>query len=741
MSRGLIRPDTLCAWKGPSLLVVNTRGECGPDTRLSGYYFREARFLATCALKIDGEPPWLCEAAAVDPDLLQFSYTFPEVARYGGGGSGQSGDDEPRNERGLPQRALNITLSYHVAIASLEIRTSIVNASKDVLEFEAGWQLDADFADIQEAQGGDRQQRARVDVHQTGNELAFTYTHDRLPYRAAIALPQGAVWNLASRRASIRVRLEPQEGVEFAMTLQPSDAEGVPTAKDVAARDRFIQDWRSRMTTMTSPRSRVFEAVLRANIRDISSFPLLEGPQDEWLAMQAGIPLYPAFFGRDAVTAGWQISLLDHGASLDAALSKLGRHQSARIDDWHDEEPGRIPYQMRRGPLAILDVNPYSAYYADYASPLMFVISLANLFAWTGDRQRLRRHWDAARRILDWAREYGDMDGDGYLEYQTRSSKGTKNQGWKDSGDAVIYADGSPVPTPTATCELQGYWYAAQQLMGILSGFEGRSADARAYLEAASDLKARFNRDWWHDGDDFFALALDPDKRLVRAASSNVGHCLAAGIIDREHIPPTVGRLFAPDMYSGWGVRTLSSEHAYYNPISYHRGTVWAVEQATILFGLRRYGYDARMHDLAGALFDLAQLYPDYRIPECVGGYPRGESRTPSAYPQANAPQLWNATAFPLAVQCLLGMLPLAHVELLLIDPVLPAWLPELIVRGLRVGQATVTLRAWRNDDGRTEFEVLHKQGTLRIIRQPPPESLTAGIGDRLHAIVDTVMQ
>lgn len=353
VSRALIRPDLLYGWKGPSLLIVNTRGECDPSQGLSGYYFREARFLSTCRLEIDGQRPWLCEAASLDPDLLQFAYTF---------------------------------------------------------------------------------------------------------------------------------------------------------------------------------------------------------------------------------------------------------------DDWRDEEPGRIPYQMRRGPLAILSLNPYSAYYADFASPLMFVISLANLYAWTGDTTRLRRYWDTARRILDWAREHGDRDADGYLEYLTRSTKGTKNQGWKDSGDAVIYGDGSPVPPPIATCELQGYWYAAQQLMGFLSWMNCRTADAQAYLEAASDLKARFNRDWWHDEDEFFALAMDPDKRLVRAASSNVGHCLASGIIDANHIPPVVGRLFAPDMFSGWGIRTLSAEHGYYNPVSYHRGTVWAVEQATILFGLRRFGFDARARSGACAVRSRAAV-------------------------------------------------------------------------------------------------------------------------------------
>jgi glycogen debranching enzyme len=737
--RALIRPDTFSAWTGPSLLVVTTRGECGPDLPLSGYYFREARFLSACRLEIDGQRLWLCEATSVDPDLLQFSYTFPEVARYGGGGSGQSGDDEPRNERGLPQRGLNVQLSYRVRIAALDVSASIVNVSKEKLEFELGWHLDADFADIQEAQEGVRKQHAGIRIHRGDRSLVFEYRHTRLPYRTTIDLPPDGGWHAAARRLATRVRLDPQDSFDVVLTVQPADAEGVPSADEIAKRESLVKEWRARSTMICVPGNRQAEAVLHSNIRDSTSFPLLDGPREEWLAMQAGVPLYPAFFGRDAVTAGWQIASIDRGESLQAALTKLARLQSSRVDDWHDEEPGRIPYQMRRGPLAILDINPYSAYYADFASPLMFVISLANLYAWTGDVRHLRQYGDTARRILDWAREFGDRDKDGYLEYLTRSKGGTKNQGWKDSGDAVIYEDGSPVPPPIATCELQGYWYVAQQLMGILSWMDGRPGDARAYLQAASELKSRFNRDWWHEEDEFFALAMDPDKRLVRAPSSNVGHCLASGIIDSDHVPPVVGRLFAPDMFSGWGIRTLSTAHAYYNPVSYHRGTVWAVEQATILFGLRRFGFDARAHDLARGLFDLAQLYPDYRIPECVGGYSRSERRTPGAYPQANAPQLWNATAFPLVVQSLLGLLPLAQYEMLMIDPALPAWLPEVIVRGLRVGPATVTLRCWRNERGRTEFEVVSKQGTLKIVRQPPPESLTAGIGDRVHGMVETV--
>ena len=280
---------------------------------------------------------------------------------------------------------------------------------------------------------------------------------------------------------------------------------------------------------------------------------------------------------------------------------------------------------------------------------------------------------------------------------------------------------------------------AAQQLMGVLCWMTGARADARAWFSAAADLKERFNRDWWLEDSEFVALALDPGKSPVRAATSNVGHCLATGIIDAEHVPAVVGRLFAPDMFSGWGIRTLSADHRYYNPLSYHRGTVWAVEQATTIFGLRRFGFTARANDLARALFDLAALYPEHRIPECVGGYPRATHRAPGAYPQANAPQLWNATAFPLTVQTLAGIVPLAPYDTLIVDPALPDWLPELVFQNLRVGGATATLRFWRDACGQSKFQVLHKRGTLHVVRQPPPESLSADLWQRLHGVMESV--
>ena len=739
MAIALIRPDLLYAWKGPALLIVNTRGECGPDQSLSGFYFREARFLSNLRLELNGERPWLCEAASLDPESLSLNFVHPEIAAPGGGGTGQSGDEEATDARGLPERSLDVRLSFHVGIAALTVVLVIANRARRSVPCEVAWNLGADFADIQEAQSGRREQEARVESSAHDDHLEFAYQHPDLPFRTHVRHDRR--WTVRGERLVANLELQPQHTEELRLQIVPLSGRDDLAKDDANVRDAVLREWHASFARVEVPGNRVIEEVLTRNVRDIAAFPLLDGPRDEWLAMQAGMPVYPAFFGRDALTAGWQAGYIDRGDALAAALTKLGRLQSDRVDDWQDEEPGRIPYQIRRGPLALLNLNPYSAYYADYASPLMFVISLANLWAWSGERQHVERHWDTARRILDWTREYGDLDGDGYLEYQTRSSKGTKNQGWKDSGDAIIYEDGAPVPAPIATCELQGYWYIAQELMALLSWVMDAREDAYAYRKSAAALKDRFNRDWWVDDEQFYALALDPEKRQVRALTSNVGHCLTCGIIERDRLPAVVGRMFAPDLFSGWGIRTLSTNHAYYNPLSYHRGTVWAVEQATIVFGLRRFGFDARALDLAQALFELAQVYPEYRIPECVGGYARGERPVPGAYPRANTPQLWNATAFPLVVQTILGLLPLAATHTLVLDPVLPAWMPELILHDLRIGGAKATLRFWRDESGSSHWEVLHQQGTLHILRQPAPESLSATWSDRAGAVLESLVK
>jgi glycogen debranching enzyme len=744
MSLAQIRPEQRYAWHGAVLLLTNTRGDCDDDLSLSGFYFRETRFLRTLRLLLNGEQPWLCEAAQSAPDMLQFVYVHPEPHSFGGGGSGAAGATTGCDASGIPYRALSIRVQLGVAITAIVVDVTIANHSVSPIELELGWDIGADYADLHEALASKRDQSAPVSAAinsaAQGCTVRYVYGHPRLPFQTCLIATGAGAWSASEGHIGTRLQLGPQESATLTLRVEAHDFETPITDDGARERDLAWRAWYNRLMRIGTPGNAVAEATIAANVRDMASFPLLDGASDEWLAMQAGVPLYPALFGRDALTAGWQAAMMDRAESLDATLAKLGRLQGTTVDDSRDEQPGRIVQQVRTGPLARLGLNPFARYYADYASPLMYVISLAQLYAWTGDRARLARHWDAARRVLDWARDHGDMDGDGYLEYRTLAPQGPSNQGWKDSGNAVLYEDGSSVRDPAGTCELQGYWFAAQQTFAVLCAAMDQRADGEAYWKSAHELRDRFNRDWWMEDAGFFALAMDRDKQLVRSIASNAGQCVTTGIIDDAHLPRVVQRLFAPDLFSGWMVRSLSANHVAYNPLAYHLGSIWAVENATIAFGLRRFGFDDRAIQLAGALFDLARQYPEYRLPECLGGFNRGHSHFPGAYPRSNTPQLWNSSVFPLLVHTLLGLQPVAPFDTLVFDPVLPTWLPEIVLHDLRIGGATATIRFWRDADGDSHGEVLEKRGTLHLVKQPPPESLTAGVGDRFGAFMDRVL-
>ncbi len=304
------------AGKGPSLFVANTRGECGDDQTLSGYYFREARFLRTLRLEIDGDRSWLCEAAAIEPHLLSFHYVYPEVAEYGGGGSGQSGDDTPTNKRGIAQRALAIRLLYVVALRGLTARLTATNHSKRRVVCELAWQVGTDFADIQEAQNGRREQEAPVEAETRTTGLVFQYRHPELRYRSAVIALGDSPWTITASRISTPIDLESQQSLELGLCVDGSAIDGTAIADDPGERDRCLKDWRDGFARMSAPANRTAERIVTTSLRDFGSFPMLEGRSDEWLALQAGVPLYPALFGRDTLTAGWQAAWVDHGQSL-----------------------------------------------------------------------------------------------------------------------------------------------------------------------------------------------------------------------------------------------------------------------------------------------------------------------------------------------------------------------------------------------------------------------------------------
>ena len=732
-----VRPGQTLLWHGPALLVVDPWGNADDADPMSGFYFRETRFLRRLLLEVNGVRPWPCSTGQPSQRELLVGLSYPEVRDPGG--SATPGEWPEVN--GVPWRALDLMLRYRLRFHQVRAELTLTNRSEKAVEVTVEWKVSADYADLLEVPTNPPAlapvEVARHETTADGATLRLRHRHEQLPFETVIHAAGETGWNAVDGRLSTRLTLNPRTPTTVTLLVTAHDVPNVPTDAEVDERERRHAAWRRRVSRVSSPGDNVPVRIVNQALDDLGSLSMLEGESDEWLTPSAGMPRYPGLWGRDAITTAWQASAFDRGDMLDAVLTRLGRLQGSVLDPHRDEEPGRIIHSVRRGPKARLGESPYDRYYGDFASPLLFVIGLAQLYAWTGDRKVLDQHWDTARRVLDWAREYGDRDGDGYLEYCTRSKDGPENQGWKDSGESMLDELGARLTSPVATCEVQGYWFAALQLSAALSAARGQMGDARAFWKEAQDLKTRFNRDWWLEDEHFIGLGMDRDKRLSRSVTSNPGHCLASGIVSDDHVPHLVGRFFRSDLWSGWGVRTLSSGHPSYNPIGYHLGSIWAVENATLALGLRRYGYDARALDVAGAVFDLAGRFDHYRVPESIGGYSRGEWAHPGAYPQANPVQSWNLSAPALLLQVMLGMEPVAPLNLLVVNPMLPSWLPEVILEGLRVGGATATIRFWRESDFTSHAEVLSKSGTLHLLRQQPPESRTATVRDRVTAFVD----
>jgi glycogen debranching enzyme len=476
----------------------------------------------------------------------------------------------------------------------------------------------------------------------------------------------------------------------------------------------------------------------QADLEDLRLADLDRGPHAWTIA--AGVPIYVALFGRDTLTASWQGAMLTPDM-MRGSLQVLADLQGRTTNDWRDETPGRLLHEAHTGPLEVLNVNPRARYYGSVTTSGFFPLVLAQYWHWTADDEFVRSLLPQACAALRWFDEFGDLDGDGFVEYLTRSRHGVKHQGWKDSEDAIVYPDGTPAEPPIATCEEQAFVYVAKVHFAEMLWRLGERRAARRLVRDARRLRRRFNEAFWLPDQQYFAMALDARKHPVASIASNPGHCLAAGIIRREYARATADRLLQPDLFSGWGIRTLSSRHPAYNPFSYHRGSVWPVEQGSIALGFMRYGLHAHLNRLAAAVFDAASLFEHGRLPELFGGQPRDDTRAfPALYPQANSPQAWSASTVVLTLQALLGLYPYAPSKLLFVDPHLPAWLPDLVVRDLRVGDAAVTLRFKRTRTGVTGYRILKKTGEVHVVRQASPWSLTETFRHRARDLVASVL-
>jgi glycogen debranching enzyme len=390
----------------------------------------------------------------------------------------------------------------------------------------------------------------------------------------------------------------------------------------------------------------------------------------------AGLPWFMTMFGRDSIFTSLQA--LPFSPELAATtLRALGSWQGSRLDDFRDEDPGRILHEMRYGEMTAFEERPHSPYYGSVDATPLYVVLLDEYERWSGDRKLVRHLEREARAALNWIDEYADLMGNGYIWYQRRNEQtGLENQCWKDSWDSISYRDGRLPGFPRATCELQGYAYDAKMRGARLARDVWKDAAFAERLEAeAADLKRRFNRDFWVERDEYFALAVDTEGNHVDALTSNIGHLLWSGIVDKTKAKAVAKHLMGPRLFSGWGVRTLAEGEGRYNPIGYHVGTVWPFDNSFVAWGLRRYGFKDEAAFLAAGLLDAAELF-NGRLPEAFGGYDRELTKYPVQYPTACSPQAWSTGAPLLLLRTMLGLEPVG--EHLIVDPALASGIGHL---------------------------------------------------------------
>jgi glycogen debranching enzyme len=744
LNRFPTNPEFLIAYQGHASLVTDIRGFVRQG--LEGFYFRKTRFLSKMDCKVDGKEPTFISANVVD-SYSMIAYYF---AASPAGASAGPEPHKPESGGEIVHKAIEIQVNRFVG-DGLHQDVHVTNHALRPAQIELAWELAADFADQSEIEQGERRQQAPVDRNWVGSEgqgeLAFRYRHPELGHGTRVRFTAPARPQEHQGIVSIPLALAPQRPVHIGIDVVPvfrgeaiEPAYGCDAFHAHATRfDRARERWEAGRVRLATANRTVQDAWERA-AADLGSLPLFEGDGPQIYTPAAGIPIYQALFGRDALIAAWQASLLNP-LMLRGTLELTAKWQAEADDPRRDEEPGKIIHQHQQSPLALLGKNPFLAYYGDYTAPGMFLVALASDFAITGDADFVRHMRDKALATLAWMDRYGDRDGDGFYEYETLAGdQGIKNQGWKDSAQAILYPDGRMVENPLAVADVQALYYAAKHLIGLTFLAIGEDRRGADLLHQAEALKERFNRAFWMPEERYFALALDKHKQPVKTVAADAGHCLAYGIVEADKAAALAERLMAPDLFSGWGIRTLSSEHPAYNPFAYHLGDVWPWPSALIGFGLRRYGFDEAFHRLAEGLFAATRLFAWNRLPEALGGHARdGRHPHPGVYPRSNSPQAWSASAVIFLVQTMLGLVPLAPLKTLLIAPRLPDWLPEVTLAGIRIGDGQVSLRFRRDPSGRTEHEILAASAGIAVRRW---DTGTLGRGeDVLAAAVQSALR
>jgi glycogen debranching enzyme len=685
-------------------LITDRQGNITPPGNCAlGLFEEDTRLLSQYELRLAGTPPAYLSSEIIQPFSAQIDLAVTDHA-FGG----STWD---------PKHAVYIRRELVLEDVFVE-RLTLTNFLVRPIDYWVELDLGCDFADIFEVRGWRRDGRGEFFAPVVAPDaVRFSYRgRDGAVIESEVRF-RDAPDHIERRMARWGFQLAPGHPVQLEWEIgaprrQAGRAQSPGASFDhrrrrlAAGYDR----WRDECSRWTSDLE-VFDATIRRAVDDLRS---LYVDADGETVISAGVPWYSTVFGRDSIITSMETLSVNPRIAVDT-LRYLARHQGVRENAYTEEQPGKIMHELRRGEMARSGEIPHVPYYGTIDATPLWLVLLHETWRWTGNTELVRELLPNARRALGWIDRYGDPDGDGLVEYARTSDRGLVNQGWKDSGDGVPLPDGRLPEPPIALVEVQGYVYDAKARAAALFDAIGENGTAVRLRQEAAALRQRVVDRFWIEELGTFALALDGEKRPVPTVTSNAGHLLWSRLPDAAHARRVASTLLAPDMFCGWGIRTLSARHPVFNPMSYHNGSVWPHDNALIVMGLSHYGLGANALPVIGAAHAAAASDHENRLPELYCGMDRYDATRPVLYPVSCSPQAWASGALFLMLQGVLGILPDAGAGALHIrNPVLPTFLEELTIADLAVGDARVSIHFARRAS-RTLVNVL----ALEVNTQP----------------------
>jgi glycogen debranching enzyme len=675
--------------EGNTFVVSDRAGNVEASlTDPQGLFAWDTRFLSKWIMTVDGRVPNVLSTDDLHYNEVQF-FLVP--------GTGTIYVDAELSI--IRKRAVGTGFSEEILIR---------NESAAPMKLSVRIDAEADFADLFEVKDA---QPKKGQLYQKVNDGTLTLGYKRASFVRETHISSTVPAHLDRGGLTFEVRIEPHGEWRTRIDVAISGVQAVSPEHradgDRPAQGKDLRTWLEgapRLRSEWLPLSRIYTR----SLVDLAALRFQPGVGGGGSLPAAGLPWFMSIFGRDSVITSLQALAFEPELARTTLLS-LARWQGTRVDDFRDEEPGKVVHELRYGELTAFEERPHSPYYGAADATPLFIILLDEYSNWMGDRQIVKDLELEARAALAWIDDYGDHDGDGYVDYSRRNKEtGLENQCWKDSWNSILFADGSNSKLPRATCEIQGYVYDAKVRGARMAREIWNLPELATRLEtSAAELKTRFNRDYWMEDRGCFALAIDGDHRLVDSITSNIGHLLWSGIVDKDKAARTVELLMSDALFSGWGIRTMAEGEGGYNPIGYHVGTVWPHDNSIIAAGLARYGYHAEAARVAAGILQAA-LFFDGRLPEAFAGYQRSLTRFPVEYPTACSPQAWATGAPLLLIRTMLGLEPVGG--RLLVDPHLPidaGWVELLDIHG-----------AWGRADaygrGLLEVDVLPLEAAMR---------------------------